>query len=77
MRQERRLKNGTDYEVTYPKKTQNVWKIYSDGDIKGNYTGTVKRHLRFCQRIQPFQTDSFKKYGHSKMEEADKTDRRL
>lgn len=24
-----------------------------------------------------FQTDSFKKYGHSKMEEADKTDRRL
>jgi len=39
----KKLKNGTDYKVTYPKKTQNVGKYTVKVTLKGNYTGTVKK----------------------------------
>lgn len=47
-----KLENGTDYKVTYPKKTKNVGKYTLTITLQGSYTGTVKKTFT----IQPKNT---------------------
>ena len=47
-----KLESGTDYKVTYPKKTKNVGKYTLTITLQGSYTGTVKKTFT----IQPKNT---------------------
>lgn len=50
---DKKLKSGTDYKVTYPKKSQNVGKYTVTIKLTGKYSGTVKKTFT----IKPKNTD--------------------